>query len=565
MFIKVTKSGSRRYVQLVEALRNEDGQPRQRTIATLGRLDRLDSRLESVLNGLLRATGRGELKETSASAIRFESSKALGDVWALDCLWAELGFDRIAQAFAQEARTTDYEQMIKAMVFNRLCEPDSKLGVLRWLETVAIPGLDVETVTHQRMLRTMDVLDENTEGLNAFLSGLLRPLIDTDLSVVFYDMTTIRIHGSAELEDDLRTYGVSKEGGTARQVMLGVVQTADGIPLTHQVWLGNTAEINTFAQTIEDIVQCFPVKRMIVVADRGLLSLDTLAHLQTIQTHGQALEFILAVPGRRYGDFKDILSQIHQTEGLDQAKKEVIGQALWGQYKLVWAHNPEVANQQTRQRRQTIKDITQEADYKASKIDGQEQGKRSKGRKLSDSGTKAWLYHTVKELRLAHIIKVDLKAEQFVYEVDESALKLAEMNDGKLLLVTNVTDMEPQAIVQRYKSLADIERGFRVLKNELEIGPVYHRLPKRIRAHAAICFMALVMHRVMRQRLKAANHSLSPQRALQLLRQIQKHRIHLPEQTTVNGISNISTEQTDIYGALNLRKPNSQNVQLNLL
>ncbi len=86
MFVKVTKSG-----------------PRQRTIATLGRLDRLDAGLETVLNGLFRATGRGELKETSESSIRFESSKALGDVWDLDCLWAELGFDRIAQAFAQEA------------------------------------------------------------------------------------------------------------------------------------------------------------------------------------------------------------------------------------------------------------------------------------------------------------------------------------------------------------------------------------------------------------------------------------------------------------------------------
>jgi hypothetical protein len=62
MFVKITKSGPRRYVQLVQALRNEEGQPRQRTIATLGRLDRLDSRLETVLNGLLRATGRGELK-----------------------------------------------------------------------------------------------------------------------------------------------------------------------------------------------------------------------------------------------------------------------------------------------------------------------------------------------------------------------------------------------------------------------------------------------------------------------------------------------------------------------
>ncbi|MFN7835294.1 MAG: hypothetical protein ACK5NY_05820 [Burkholderiaceae bacterium] len=82
-------------------------------------------------------------------------------MWALDCFWAELGFERIEKTFDQQASTTDYQQIIKAMVFNRLCEPDSKLGVLRWLQTVAIPGLDEQTVTHQRRLRTMDVLDEN--------------------------------------------------------------------------------------------------------------------------------------------------------------------------------------------------------------------------------------------------------------------------------------------------------------------------------------------------------------------------------------------------------------------
>jgi len=61
--------------------------------------------------------------------------------------------------------------------------------------------------------------------------------------------------------------------------------------------------------------------------------------------------------------------------------------------------------------------------------------------------------------------------------------------------------MAPAKIIERYKSLADIERGFKLLKSELEIGPVYHRLPERIRAHASICFMALILHRVMRMRL----------------------------------------------------------------
>jgi len=86
-------------------------------------------------------------------------------------------------------------------------------------------------------------------------------------------------------------------------------------------------------------------------------------------------------------------------------------------------------------------------------------------------------------------VKVDLKRELFSYTVDEPALAQAELMDGKLLLVTNVADLTPVEVVQRYKALADIERGFRVLKSEIEMAPVYHRLPERIRAHAMLCFM----------------------------------------------------------------------------
>lgn len=564
MFIKVTKSGTRRYVQLVESHRNEDGQPRQRTVATLGRLDRLDSSLESLINGLLRATGRAEIAETVDAAIRFESSKSLGDVWALDCLWLELGFDRISSSLGQEGRRVEIEPLIKSMVFNRLCEPDSKLGVMRWLETTAVPGVDPQTVTHQRLLRAMDVLDANADAFDAFLAGLLRPLIDEDLSIVFYDMTTIQIHGTSELEDDLRAYGISKLGGIGRQCMLGVVQTADGIPLYHEVWAGNTGEVSTFRPTVQKIVERFAVKRMIVIADRGLLSVETLSDLKEITVQGNPLEFIMAVPGRRYGDFHDILTDIHARFDLSGAKQEVIGETMWGENRLVWAHNPQTARQQTEQRRQRIKDIENGALSRANRLDNQDVGNKQRGRPMSDSGAKAWMYHEAKEAKLANILVIDKTTDKFVYDINERALSQAELNDGKLLIVTNVTDMDPVAIIGRYKSLADIERGFRVLKNELEIGPVYHRLPKRIRAHAAVCFMALVMHRVIRQRLKAAGHSFSPDRALQLLRQIQKHRVHLADQKTVNGISNISDEQADLYRAMKLKKPSSQNVQMTL-
>jgi transposase len=123
-------------------------------------------------------------------------------------------------------------------------------------------------------------------------------------------------------------------------------------------------------------------------------------------------------------------------------------------------------------------------------------------------------------------------------------------------LVTNVADLQPAEIVDRYKSLADIERGFKVLKSEIEIAPVFHRLPERIRAHASICFMALILYRVMRQRLKAAGHAASPETALAQLRRIQG--------APISGVSNINRDQAELFSAMNLRKP-APDTQLTLL
>ena len=115
------------------------------------------------------------------------------------------------------------------------------------------------------------------------------------------------------------------------------------------------------------------------------------------------------------------------------------------------------------------------------------------------------------------------------------------------------SDLTPAQVVERYKSLADIERGFRALKSEIEIGPIYHRLPGRIRAHAAICFMALILYRIMRMRLKVANLALSPERALEQLRRIQHHRIRLDTEHLVSGISTINSTQQEILTALQIK------------
>ena len=325
MFIKVTTSGPRRYVQLVEAYRDDNGRPKQRTVATLGRLDQLNSDLESVITGLLRVTGKTLPEALPTPSLKFESARDYGDVWALTELWNSLGFDRLRQIFRRTRHTIDVEALLRVMVLNRLCDPDSKLGVLRWVETIALPGVMAETIEHQHLLRAMDAMVEHQEEVDQVLASLLRPLVDQDLAVVFYDMTTIRAAGLSQQIDDVRQFGMSKEGVIARQVMLGVVQTADGLPLYHEVFDGNTAEVTTLISTIEKIVARFPVKRVIAVADRGLLSTDNLAELQAITLPGGGqLEFILAVPGRRYSDLWNCLHRsIRRTAPLQNKRKSV--------------------------------------------------------------------------------------------------------------------------------------------------------------------------------------------------------------------------------------------------
>ena len=564
MFIKLTRAGGHSYAQLVESFRNEQGKPRQRTVATIGRVDDSGGAVDSLLNSLLRATGRQPLGVDVTPQVQFESALALGDVWALDQLWRELGFDALAGVFRKARYTTPVEHALRAMVFNRLCDPESKLGVLRWLETVSLPGVDTATMTHQHLLRSMDALMTHQDAVDDVLARLLRPLIDRDLSLVFYDLTTIRAAGLSEQDKDVRKYGMAKEGVIARQFMLGVVQTAEGLPIYHEVFDGNQAESATLVPTLKTVLARFAqIKRLIVVADRGLLSLDNMDELAKVKLpSGQALEFILAVPGRRYGEFVDILGDFQKRAGA--ADQEIIEETRWNDLRLVVAHNPEQAREQTQLRRDRIEQLQTKAAQWAGKLDGQDAGEVRRGRKLSDSGAKARLYHEVCEAHLARIIKVDLKTDLFSYTIDQAAQIQAEMMDGKLLLVTNVQDLKPAEVVSRYKALADIERGFRVLKSEIEIAPVHHRLPQRIRAHAMLCFVALIVYRVMRQRLKLAKSELTPEKALAQLRRIQRHSVTVNAGAPISGISTINAQQSNLFAALKLKKP-SQDTQLTLL
>jgi hypothetical protein len=244
---------------------------KKRTVATLAGAEQVDGSLDAVINGLLEITGRETMSaKQPAPTVSFESPRALGNVWALTELWRSLGFSGLRRVFRRTRRTTDVEALICLMVLNRLCGPESKLGVLRWVQTVALPYFAPKAVTHQQLLRSLDALKDHQDEVDAVVAGLLRPLIDRDLSVVFYDLTTIRSEGLSQQTGDVRQYGMTKEGLIASQFMLGVVQTAEGLPIYHEVFDGNTAETRSLLSTLTKVLERFPsVQRLVLVADRG--------------------------------------------------------------------------------------------------------------------------------------------------------------------------------------------------------------------------------------------------------------------------------------------------------
>ena len=296
------------------------------------------------------------------------------------------------------------------------------------------------------------------------------------------------------------------------------------------------------------MLQRFPIQRVILVADRGLLSLDNIGALTTLADQGgRTLEFILAVPARRYGELVETFRElIIDADGL--------AEAAFAGHRLIVAHDPLRAAEQGDRRRARIAELEAMAEKMVARLDAQDDGENPRGRRASDRGAYSRFSRAVAEAEMTRFLKADFTADRFSWSVDEDALAEAALFDGKLALLTNAPDLAPADAVARYKALADIERGFRVLKSDIEIAPVHHRLPDRIRAHALICFLALTLYRVMRMRLKAKGHSASPRTALDILARIQKHTAHIGKRT-LKGASRTTQEQLDLFDAMSLPKP----------
>jgi len=575
MFTRISRSGGRSYLQLVESFR-ENGKVKQRMLASLGRLDEV--KVKALIEDLERCIGVKPVAldppVPATLPIAFASARAFGDLYALQCLWQELGLgSALKRTLRSSRRQFDAEALIRTMVFNRLSDPCSKLGLLDWLERVEMPG--VSKVTHQQLLRAMDALVDRMDAVESTLTQLIKPLLDTSLSLVFYDLTTIRIHGETELPEDLRQYGLNKEtGGIARQFVLGVVQSAEGIPLLHTVAPGAISEVSTLRPMLEHLLKRFDLARIVVVADRGLLSLDNIAQIRALALEKQRqVDFILALSARRYKAMPALMAELNYTDGLAETRFE--------NERCVVAYDAQTAARQAEKRRAEINAVEALGQKLADKLDAQdaaeaaleaasttkasthkpgkeanESARKKRSKKANDRSAYVRFAKELKDRKLTKYFTIDWNSEHFTFEQNEAAISASEALDGKLVLLTSLSESESSAAqtVLRYKALADIERGFRVLKSDIEIAPMHHRIELRIRAHALICFLALVLHRILRLKLKRAESEFSPTRALAELRGIQRHAVTLG--TVVHeGLSTIAPHQKALYEQLKFALP----------
>jgi transposase len=343
--------------------------------------------------------------------------------------------------------------------------------------------------------------------------------------------------------------------------VLGLVMTGDGIPLAHYVFPGETPDKVTLKEVVRDLKCRFPIKRCVVVADRGLLSED---NLEVLSEAG--LDYIVARPlrgnrlaqeviGALGGSVKEHLARWRK-EKTPLEKQECFLEATLEGRRFVVSHKEEIARQTKRTRKNALSQATSHLSWRVARTLGQLSGTiPAKGKVLSHQETLLHLHDYLRDRALGRYYRVWLDKDGVIqWEPNKKSRVWEQEIDGKLILETTNRTLSPKEIVHQYKELQDIERCFRTLKSSLDIRPVYHRVDRRIEAHIFICVMALQLHRLMRQRLRNAKVERSPERVLEKL------SLHRTVEATANGkriqgLVRASEEQLSLFQALNVPVP----------
>jgi hypothetical protein len=495
------RTGDGRTVGYLQLAHNEwdpaSKSSKTKVLYSFGREDQLDvAGIRRLVAALCRLLEPGDVMAATAPAgLRFTDSRPLGGAFVLDGLWRRLGIDAAMRRMLADTRMdARVERILFALVANRALAPSSKLAATRWIEhDVHIEGLD--TVVDEACYRAMDWLIEAEPELSRIVYDNTAHLLNLEVDLLFFDTTSTYFetenpdapvgrdeHGQVAEDDDpvreagFRTFGKSKDSRPdLPQIVVGMAVTRDGIPVRCWAWPGNTAD-SALIRQVKDDMRDWSLARVVWVADRGFTSAENRRYLQKAGGHyilgeklrGGTPEADAALS--RQGRYKTVADNLQV--------KEVRLDTDLADDRFVICYNPDQATRDAAIRAKMVA-LLEEA------IDGADTLSRDKRAELrgvisTKPGLKRYLRTTP-----GGLLRTDKKA------ID------AEANlDGKFLLRSSDPKLSAEDIALGYKQLLEVERGWRDMKQIIDLRPVYHRAEQRIRAHVLLCWLALLLIRI---------------------------------------------------------------------
>lgn len=489
MFIRVKKAGGHEYLQLVEG-RRVDGKVKQQVIATLGRADRIREAgtLEALAKSaakhcdalmLLEAHARGEAPAVNSSRV--------GASLIFERLWQETSCQAVLrELLAGRKFSFDVERAIFTTVLHRLFDPGSDRAADRWRRDIQIDGAEFKLHHLYRAMAWLgEVLpDDQQAARTPFSPRCTKDLVEEALfkrrrvglkqMLVLLDSTSLYFHGRGGRT--LGQHGYSRDKKPQRrQMVLALVIGNDGMPICCELWPGNTTDIKSVLPIANRLRAQFGIEEVCIIADRGMLSAETVAELESNQFRWH---YIL---GARLRSHKEV-------------KEEVLTRA--GRYRVVREPSKRRAGLK-------VKEVWVEERRYVVCLNEDERKKDQLVRENVVRSLQSHLAQGDKSLVKNKAFRRLLKKTESKFEVDWDAVTREEKFDGKWVLRTN-TDWAPELVALLYKRLWMVEDLFRSVKSLLDTRPIYHRCDETIRGHVFCSFLALQLRKELLTRLEAA-------------------------------------------------------------
>ena len=528
MFVRVKPSGKYRYLQIAENYR-EGKKVKQKILCTLGRVDELteSGKLDALAESLLRFGSRLKVIDLHKEGkLKVHSDVSIGPALVFQRLWQELGIAEVIQkVLAGRQFEFDVEKAAFLTVLHRLMDPGSDRAAEKWKKDFRIEGAE-EIELHQ-LYRAMGWLGEEIsmpssrgkaawsgrrttkDRIEELLFARRRDLF-TSLSVLFFDTTSIYFEG--EGGESLGQRGHSKDHRPdLKQMVAGAALDEVGCPVACELLPGNATDVKLLIPVIKGIQARFEAGSFCVVADRGMISKNT---IEALEAPGSGMEYILGCRMRRQKEVRDdVLGHRGGKYQEVQFDRKVSEDPLTLKVKEVWVEdrryivclNPEQAEKDAVDRKAIVESLKEKL----------KQGDKAL---VGNKGYRKYLKR---------------EGEAAAFSIDEEKLKAEERFDGKWVLRTNTT-YSPEKVAFQYKQLWMVEQAFRAVKSVLETRPIYHKCDDTIRGHVFCSFLALMLMKELLSRLEANGKSFEWEdikRDLTALRDVEivmdKDRYHL--------------------------------------